>query len=185
MTAHILQPEARAFAEATSQPPYLADLGVEGARRLLDDVQSALIDLPDIDGEWISIPTPAGQVRVRIVKPPFASEALPVVLYMHGGGWVLGNAGRTQRTSRRLHHRRRERRPPGRRRRLRSASHRRGRPHHARTVRRHHPRLHDAQPPPLIRRHNGRRRTSNPHTPQSLHTSGHRDPWSIRGGVTR
>jgi acetyl esterase/lipase len=33
-----------------------------------------------------------GDVRVRIVRPPDAVGTLPVILYMHGGGWVLGNA---------------------------------------------------------------------------------------------
>jgi len=29
---------------------------------------------------------------VRIVRPPDTREMLPAILYMHGGGWVLGNA---------------------------------------------------------------------------------------------
>lgn len=32
-------------------------------------------------------------MRVRILKPTDAPAVLPMVLYMHGGGWVLGNAG--------------------------------------------------------------------------------------------
>ena len=31
-------------------------------------------------------------MNVRIVRPPDAHGTLPVTLYMHGGGWVLGNA---------------------------------------------------------------------------------------------
>lgn len=41
-------------------------------------------------------------MRVRIVRPPAASEPLPVVLYIHGGGWVLGNAGTHDRLVREL-----------------------------------------------------------------------------------
>jgi acetyl esterase len=33
-----------------------------------------------------------GDVRVRLVRPPGSTGTLPTVLYMHGGGWVLGNA---------------------------------------------------------------------------------------------
>jgi acetyl esterase/lipase len=33
-----------------------------------------------------------GDVRVRIVRPPDVTGTLPAILYMHGGGWVLGNA---------------------------------------------------------------------------------------------
>ncbi len=38
------------------------------------------------------MPAAAGDVPVRIVKPQGAAGMLPVVVYMHGGGWVLGNA---------------------------------------------------------------------------------------------
>lgn len=93
MVDHTLEPDARAFADATSKPPYLTDLGVDGARELLDQVQASPTAKPDIDEEWISVPADVGQVRVRIVKPVGSAAALPVVLYVHGGGWVLGNAG--------------------------------------------------------------------------------------------
>lgn len=93
MTDHVLEPEAQAFAEATSKPPFLKDLGVEGARKLLDDVQAAPIALPDVSDEWITVPAEVGDVQVRIVKPAGSTGTLPVVLYVHGGGWVLGDAG--------------------------------------------------------------------------------------------
>lgn len=93
MTDHVLEPEAQAFAEATSKPPFLKDLGVEGARMLLDDVQAAPIEKPDVKDEWITVPAEAGSVKVRIVKPAGSTGELPVVLYVHGGGWVLGDAG--------------------------------------------------------------------------------------------
>jgi acetyl esterase len=41
-------------------------------------------------------------VRVRIVRPADAEGTLPVILYMHGGGWVLGNAGTHDRLVREL-----------------------------------------------------------------------------------
>ncbi|MFJ4172806.1 alpha/beta hydrolase [Microbacterium sp. NPDC089696] len=93
MTDHVLEPEAHAFAEATSKPPFLKDLGVEGARKLLDDVQAASIAKPDVNDEWITVPVEVGNVQVRIVKPAESTGTLPVVLYVHGGGWVLGDAG--------------------------------------------------------------------------------------------
>jgi acetyl esterase len=93
MTDHVLDPEAQAFAEATSKPPFLKDLGVEGARMLLDDVQAAPIEEPDVSDEWITVPAEVGNVKVRIVKPAGSTGELPTVLYVHGGGWVLGDAG--------------------------------------------------------------------------------------------
>ncbi|GGD67294.1 alpha/beta hydrolase [Microbacterium murale] len=93
MTDHILEPDAQAFADAASTPPFLTDLGVEGARKLLDDVQAGPIDKPDVVDEWITVAADVGDVQVRIVKPVGADRPLPVVLYVHGGGWVLGDAG--------------------------------------------------------------------------------------------
>jgi acetyl esterase/lipase len=52
-------------------------------------VQAGPIDTPEVDDKWITV----GSVRVRIVKPAGASETLPAILYVHGGGWILGNAG--------------------------------------------------------------------------------------------
>ncbi|SCF74436.1 alpha/beta hydrolase fold [Streptomyces sp. DconLS] len=35
---------------------------------------------------------PTGSVRARIVRPAGASGSLPVILYLHGAGWVFGTA---------------------------------------------------------------------------------------------
>lgn len=43
-----------------------------------------------------------GDVRVRIVKPFSSQGTLPVVLYVHGGGWVIGNVGTHDRLVREL-----------------------------------------------------------------------------------
>jgi acetyl esterase/lipase len=58
--------------------------------------------MPAVDEEWITVPSPAGDVRVRIVKPHGTTGLLPVIVYMHGGGWVLGNAGTHDRLVREL-----------------------------------------------------------------------------------
>jgi len=34
------------------------------------------------------------QVAIRIVRPKGSTGALPVVMYFHGGGWVLGDTER-------------------------------------------------------------------------------------------
>jgi len=103
MLDHILQPEARAFADAAAAPPTLVARGVDGARALLDDVQATTpVDLFEIDEEWVTVPAAVGDVRARIVRPAGATDDLPVVLYIHGGGWVLGNAGTHDRLVREL-----------------------------------------------------------------------------------
>ena len=39
---------------------------------------------------------------VRIVTPVGAEGPMPVILYIHGGGWILGNAGTHDRLVREL-----------------------------------------------------------------------------------
>lgn len=46
------------------------------------------------------MPSPYGDARVRVIKPQGAEGSLPAIVYMHGGGWVLGNAGTHDRLSR-------------------------------------------------------------------------------------
>jgi len=38
-----------------------------------------------------AIPGPAGPIALRIYRPQGARQPLPVVVYYHGGGWVLGD----------------------------------------------------------------------------------------------
>lgn len=60
----------------------------------MTDLQSQSIPLQDAhieDAVWPVGPT--GETRVRIVRPATAeaTDVLPVILYTHGGGWVLGD----------------------------------------------------------------------------------------------
>jgi acetyl esterase len=98
----VLEPASQAFVEATAKPPFLYELTPDEARAVLDDVQAAPIEKLPVDDRWIIVPADVGDVQVRIVRPQGAEGALPVILYMHGGGWVLGNAGTHDRLVREL-----------------------------------------------------------------------------------
>ncbi|AOU00032.1 alpha/beta hydrolase [Bacillus sp. JK74] len=87
-----LEKAAQEFAEATANPPYLFDLGPEKGREAVDEVQSAPIDKLPVDIEDVMISGgPSGQVSVRIMRPQNAPAHLPVIVYIHGAGWVFGN----------------------------------------------------------------------------------------------
>ncbi|MET9566784.1 MULTISPECIES: alpha/beta hydrolase [Streptomyces] len=89
----VLEPAAAAFAQATANPPYLFDLTPAEGRKAVDEVQSGEIAEPAADEEWITVPGgPTGEVRTRIVRPAGATGTLPVIIYIHGAGWVFGNA---------------------------------------------------------------------------------------------
>ncbi|GAA1545585.1 alpha/beta hydrolase [Nocardioides humi] len=97
-----LETEARKMAEATANPPYFYEMTPDQARAVLDDVQAQPVPVPDVDEKWVDVTSPVADVRVRIVRPPAATEPLPAVVYLHGGGWVLGNAGTHDRLVREL-----------------------------------------------------------------------------------
>jgi acetyl esterase len=100
--APVLEPAAQAFADAAAKPPQLYELTPVEARKVLDDVQAAPIDKLPVDERWITVPADVGDVRVRIVRPQGVAGTLPAILYMHGGGWVLGDAGTHDRLVREL-----------------------------------------------------------------------------------
>jgi acetyl esterase/lipase len=99
----VLEPSAQGIVDATSIPPFLYELEPVAARKVLDDLQAAPIEKLPIEEEWITVPAAIGDARVRIVKPVGSSgKTLPVIVYMHGGGWILGNAATHDRLVREL-----------------------------------------------------------------------------------
>ncbi|MFC8793369.1 alpha/beta hydrolase [Streptomyces cinereoruber] len=91
--APVLEPQAAAFAEATATPPFLFQLEPAEGRKAVEDVQSGDVELPTVDEEWVSVPGgPTGEVRARIVRPAGARGELPVIVFVHGAGWVFGSA---------------------------------------------------------------------------------------------
>jgi acetyl esterase len=102
MNKPTLEHAAQEIADATSKPPFLYDLGPQGARKVLDDLQAAPVRKLDVDEKWITVSASAGDVQVRIIKPVGAAGPLPTILYVHGGGWILGNAGTHDRLVREL-----------------------------------------------------------------------------------
>jgi len=93
MSIPVLEPAAQAFVEATAHPPFLFQLTPVDGRTAVDGVQSGEIATPAVDEEWVTVPGgPTGEVRAKIVRPAGSTGVLPVVVYVHGAGWVFGNA---------------------------------------------------------------------------------------------
>ena len=70
-------------------------LSVEQARQGLINLQSS-INLPPIDSRTITIPYTTSDglsidFTIDVIRPPDAIDPLPVLMYFHGGGWILGN----------------------------------------------------------------------------------------------
>ena len=98
MTTHrkppFLEPKTQAFVDALAaqggKPLY--ELSYAAARKLLEDAQAIKVATLPADVEDTILPTgPTGEVSVRIYRPKGAQGPLPVVMYFHGGGWILGS----------------------------------------------------------------------------------------------
>nr|WP_221380726.1 alpha/beta hydrolase [Actinoplanes polyasparticus] len=87
----VLEPAARAFADATAEGPYLFEVGPQKGRELVDEVQSGEVDRPAADVEQMGLSAAGEAFSVRIVRPAGTTGALPVILYVHGAGWVFGD----------------------------------------------------------------------------------------------
>jgi acetyl esterase len=99
----VLEPAAQEFARAAARGPRLSQLGPVAARRALEDIQAGATTKPDVESAWVTVSTANIDVRARIVRPwDTTTELLPVVLYLHGGGWVLGSAATHDRLVREL-----------------------------------------------------------------------------------
>jgi acetyl esterase/lipase len=90
----VLDPTAQRVTEAWSSPPWFHRLGPQDGRRVLADIQDDVVGGPDVDAEFRVAPVgPRGLVGFWLVRPAVRSgEPLPVVLYVHGGRWMIGDA---------------------------------------------------------------------------------------------
>ncbi len=89
-----IEPKTWAFIEKIKKEggKPLYDLPVEEGRAVFDKLQVLSTDKPDVDVEDHMLPVgPKGQVSIRIVRPKGVKEALPVVMFFHGAGWVFGD----------------------------------------------------------------------------------------------
>jgi acetyl esterase len=92
VTQYVLEPAAAQFAASAARAPQVYELTPSVARASLEDIQSGPIAKATVDSAWMIVEAEGIQARIRIVKPAGAEGLLPVVLYLHGGGWVLGSA---------------------------------------------------------------------------------------------
>ena len=86
-----------------SHGPQIYELSIAAARKVLVDAQSGPVTKLPADIEEHIFPVgPQGKVSVRIYRPAGNQDLLPVILYFHGGGWVLGDKDTHDRLAREL-----------------------------------------------------------------------------------
>lgn len=88
-----LDPQTRVLLqqmEKANLTPYEAMTPQESRRQMA--VGSCFMERPPEVFSWEDreIPGPASQLRIRLYKPA-AEDTLPVVVFFHGGGWIMGS----------------------------------------------------------------------------------------------
>lgn len=72
--------------------PGLETLPVKDAQDVLVNAQASVdVDLSGIDVSEKTINTDGHKIKLYIVRPEGVTEKLPVFMFIHGGGWVLGD----------------------------------------------------------------------------------------------
>jgi acetyl esterase len=92
MAEPTLELHTQQFIDSLADAPPIYTLSPADARSVLVQAQSIPVGKPSAQIEDITLPVgPTGSVPVRIVRPTATAEVLPVVMYFHGGGWILGD----------------------------------------------------------------------------------------------
>src|SRR5215469_281400 len=87
-----LELHTQEFVDSLAGAPPIYTLSPADARSVLARAQSIPVGKPSAQTEDTALPVgPAGSVPIRIIRPVGAAEILPVVMYFHGGGWILGD----------------------------------------------------------------------------------------------
>lgn len=89
-----LSKETKAFLKQLNSPapPELEKMSPEEAREVLVGAQASVdVDLSGIEESEKTINTDNFEIKLNIVRPEGVKEKLPVFMFIHGGGWVLGD----------------------------------------------------------------------------------------------
>lgn len=91
--AVVLDPLVQRLVDASAAPPYLHQLGPADGRQALLEMQGRALDDFAVDAEFSVAPVgPCGLVGFWLFRPARTPGPLPVVMYLHGGRWMLGDA---------------------------------------------------------------------------------------------
>jgi acetyl esterase/lipase len=86
-------PQNAAFAAMIHGQPEPHQLGYIDARASLETLNKCNV-APDITVEKLEVPRPDGTSTVVVIfRPENAPSKLPMVFYLHGGGWIMGRYG--------------------------------------------------------------------------------------------
>jgi acetyl esterase len=93
LAAPVLEPATQKFIDGLAGSKPIYTLSPQAARGVLLSAQSGPVELAPVSSEDRVLPVgPTGKTRIRVIRPEHVDGTLPVILYFHGAGWVMGDA---------------------------------------------------------------------------------------------
>ncbi|MCX2486262.1 alpha/beta hydrolase [Pedobacter sp. MR2016-24] len=87
-----LTPEVRTFLKAIHGGPGIETLSTANARKVLEDAQASVkFDYSAVSESEKTITLDEETVKLDIMRPKGVKGVLPVFIFIHGGGWILGD----------------------------------------------------------------------------------------------
>lgn len=93
VSGQMLDPQTQMFIDSLKGAEPIYTLEPNAARAVLTGAQrSAKVKLADasVEDRVLNV-GPTGRTNIRVVRPAHSKGPLPTVVYLHGGGWVLGD----------------------------------------------------------------------------------------------
>src|SRR6266403_270487 len=92
LAAPVLELTTQKFIDDLAGAKPIYTLSPQAAREVLLGAQSGPVELAAVSIEDRLLPVgPTGQTRIRVIRPEHITDTLPVILYFHGAGWVMGD----------------------------------------------------------------------------------------------
>ncbi|MET4633358.1 alpha/beta hydrolase [Kaistia defluvii] len=102
-TVEPLHPLLAEGVKARQTRPAFPDIGPEAAKALFEAMQANPSGQPEVAGtEETTVAGAEGPLSARIYRPEANAEQPPLIVYLHGGGFVLGSYDTHDRNARRL-----------------------------------------------------------------------------------
>ena len=93
LAAPVLEPATQKFIDSLAGSKPIYTLRPQAARGVLLSAQSGPVALAPVSAEDRVLPVgPTGKTRIRVIRPEHVDRTLPVILYFHGAGWVMGDS---------------------------------------------------------------------------------------------
>jgi len=102
-TVEPLHPLLAEGVKARQTRPAFPDIGPEAAKALFEAMQANTSGQPEVAGtEETTVAGAEGPLSARIYRPEASAEQPPLIVYLHGGGFVLGSYDTHDRNARRV-----------------------------------------------------------------------------------